>query len=123
MEVTGGQFYTAISRTRDLSGSFLLGEVKSKLIKVNKSGLAEIERMKTNSVFAAPVPTTFDVEQHSYFQLYFHVNSLNAHFSSFRAEPYLKMCHVICLVETWLQPDDVLPDISSHAVLRRDHPS
>jgi hypothetical protein len=46
-----GQFYTAISRMKDLDGLFLLDEVTPAKIKVNIKSLEEICRMVSESPF------------------------------------------------------------------------
>lgn len=46
-----GQYYTVISRTKELSGLFMLGDVTANKVKINTKALEKIQRMKATSRF------------------------------------------------------------------------
>ena len=72
-----GQFYTAISRTKDLDGLFLLDEVTSAKIKVNIKSLEEIRRMASESPFISMDLITFTMPMETYIKLnILNINSL-----------------------------------------------
>ena len=72
-----GQFYKAISRTKDLDGLFLLDEVTSAKIKVNIKSLEEIHKMASESPFVSMDPKTFTMPMETYIKLnILNINSL-----------------------------------------------
>ena len=62
-----GQFYTAISRTKDMDGLHFLDELKAENIKVNRESLNEMQRMKVESPFT-PRPIVHNQKIRSVFQ-------------------------------------------------------
>ena len=116
-----GQFYTAISRTREMEGLHIIGEVKLNHIKVNKAALKEINRMRKEACFTPWVPWPLECDTDIYLRLLsFNVNSLHAHAKYLQKDNHVASSHVMCLSETWLQQTDVVPDVPMHNSLRND---
>lgn len=51
----------------------------------------------------------------------FNVNPLKPHFESMEKDVLFTNCDISCFMETWLKPQDVLPDIPNCTVLRTDN--
>jgi hypothetical protein len=132
-----GQFYTAISRTKDLDGLFLLDEVNSAKIKVNIKSLEEICRMASESPFVSMDPKTFTMPMETYIKLNIlninsliphtaclikdnNINSLIPHTACLIKDNIVLNTHVTCFFETWLLPKDEHPLFSTFNTLCRD---
>ncbi|WAR02670.1 PIF1-like protein, partial [Mya arenaria] len=113
-----GQFYTAISRTKDISGLFFLGNVSENKIKVNVPALQEIKRMKKSACFTQALPDSLYSFMEVYFKLLcLNVNSLKPHWESLCKDGYLLFAHIACLSETWINTTEPSPTIPKHSTL------
>lgn len=116
-----GQFYTAVSRTKELDGLFILDKVTPQKIKVNIKSLTEIRRMRTDSVFCPPLVATETMSTETFLKInVFNINSLIPHYESLMKDNFVQMAHMTCLVETWLKQTDTHPDVPSFEVIRTD---
>ena len=118
-----GQFYTAISRTKEMNGLFILGEINSKKVKVNTKAQEEIKRMKASSSFEPMIPHTaaIDVTMDTFFLIQcFNINSYLPHKQHFERDFLSLPSHATCLVETWLKPTDIIDEIQNYSHLRYD---
>ena len=116
-----GQLYTAISRTTSMAGLYILDKIDPTKIKVNKSSLTEIDRMKKYAKFAPSVPVSVSGNSDLYFKISFlNAQSLHAHQQCLLKDQYLTNAHVLCIAETWYKSNDLNPEIENHLVVRRD---
>lgn len=101
-----GQFYTAVSRTKELKGLLMLGDVTSNKVKVNTKALEEIKRMKESSPFqpCQLQTTALAVTMDSFFIIHcLNINSFRPHEKSFNKDCLTMSSHITCLNETWLR--------------------
>lgn len=118
-----GQFYTAISRTKELSGLFMLGDVTANKVKINTKALEEIQRMKAASQFqpCQLQTTALAVTTDSFFTIHcLNINSFLPHENSFTKDLLAMPSHITCLVETWLKSSDVICDIENYTQIRTE---
>lgn len=119
-----GQFYTAISRTRDMAGLHFIDEVSATKIKVNKQSLNEMNRMKKESPFSPYVPVFTTKSSDVYLKLQsFNINSLKPHTCCFLKQNDVSNLHILCFQETWLLPDDIIPEFNNFSCIRIDSKS
>ena len=119
-----GMFYTAVSRTKNLSGLFIVEDFTSNIVKVNQPALQELNRMKINSVFSLPLPPSFLCQPETHFKLHLHnVNSFIPHSQSIFKEDHISHSHVTCLSETWLKSSDPTPNFDGYNIVRHDSTS
>ena len=117
-----GQFYTAISRTKELQGLHLVGDLAAEKIKVNRKALNEIKRMKKQCMFQPPVPEILLCEKQMYLRVFlFNVNSLHAHQRCLQKEQHVTNSDITCLTESWLKATDQTPEYPSHNSFRLDN--
>ena len=119
-----GQFYTAISRTKELTGLHFIGEVSAKKIKVSTEALKEIKRMKATSQFRQPEVPSVNKNLNYYLKIQsFNINSVGPHFDSYMKDNYMRDFHIVCFQETWLQPREIQPTVDGFNVVRQDSSS
>ena len=116
-----GQFYTAISRTKNMAGLHFIDEVSVTKIKVNKMSLNEMNRMKKESPFLPYVPVSTTKSSHVYLKLQsFNINSLKPHTSCFLKENDINNLQILCFQETWLISHDIVPQFHNFSSIRLD---
>lgn len=118
-----GQFYTAVSRTKELKGLLMLGDVTSNKVKVNTKALEEIRRMKESSLFqpCQLQTTALAVTMDSFFIIHcLNINSFLPHEKSFNKDCLTMSSHITCLVETWLRSTDEISVTRDYSQLRAD---
>ena len=117
-----GQFYTAISRTKDMDGLHFLDQVKAENIKVNRCSLSEMQRIKEESPFTPHIPLYTTKSSGLYFKLQsFNINSLKPHAACYFRHVDIAQQHILCLQETWLIPQDPEPEIKNFSCIRKDN--
>ena len=113
-----GQFYTAVSRPKDLQGLFILGDVQTKNIKINLKSLEEIKRMTKQAPFIAKVPNVLLCDSTLYLKITsFNTNSFHSHQKCVEKERIVLSSHICCFTETWLRHSDSIPEFSSQSSL------
>lgn len=119
-------FYTAISRTKELSGLFILGDITTAKIKDNVKALEEIRRMKNTACFQSPrlaIQTTdISASPDSFLKIQcLNINSFLPHQVSFQKDFVLLPTQISCLSETWLKPSATIPDFQNYNNIRSDN--
>jgi hypothetical protein len=100
-----GQFYTAINRTKELSGLFILGDITTAKIKVSMKALEEIRRIKNTACFQSPrlaIQTTdLSASPDTFLKIQcLNINSFLPHQVSFQKDFVLLPSHISCHSET-----------------------
>ena len=119
-----GQFYTSISRTKEMNGLYILGDPSANKVKVNTAALEEIKRMKKSSSFQPLEIHTINpaLTHATHFKLQcMNVNSFLPHQQFIQKHDFIQDSHVTCLIETWLKPNDMIKDFPQHNSLRTDN--
>ena len=101
---TAGQAYVALSRVKSLSGLHLRSFDPEK-IKVNKTALIEMERMRQQSLFQWKPNIATLQEQDYTLLLHLNIRSFQAHEKDFLKDQTLQCADLISMTEAYLQLD------------------
>ena len=122
-----GQIYVALSRATSLQGLYILGEIKSKHIKVNPKVNEEYERLRDSSLYF----NTSSKDEHSDDSVLtislLNIRSLRKHSEDIKFHSQLFSSDVLALTETQLSPNDLDMEIKKNLepfrTYRQDHPT
>ena len=76
--------------------------------------------MKKESLFHIQPLITLDSSHQTHFKIHLHnLNSMHAHMKCICKDNFTS-AHVVCYQETWLKPNDQVPEYPHHTYLRQD---
>ena len=96
--------YVMLSRPQNIEQLFIVDELPTEKIRPNRAALKEVRRMEKQSL-NENLPCWYT--SNGLKIAYFNVKSLSAHFNDVKNWQKLKLADIICIVETWLYPNDV----------------
>ncbi len=122
-----GQIYVALSHATSLQGLYILGEIKSKHIKVNQNVNEEYERLRDSSSYF----NTSTKDEHSDDSVLtislLSIGSLRKHSEDIKFHSQLFSSDVLAVTETQLLPNDLDMEIKKNLepfrTYRQDHPT
>ena len=112
-----GQMYTMFSRVKSRSGLQLIAFDQTK-IKVNKSALKEMERLKDSMQLNYKWPIEDFSEKHIIAIGHINIRSLKSHHTDLKTHPFTSKLDIICLTETKVTNYDryKLPNMKIYSV-------
>jgi hypothetical protein len=122
-----GQIYVALSRATSLQGLYILGEIKSKHIKVNPKVNEEYERLRDSSLYFNTSSKDEQSDDSVLTISLLNIRSLRKHSEDIKFHSQLFSSDVLALTETQLSPNDLDMEIKKNLepfrTYRQDHPT